>query len=270
MKKLFNYLSVVALLLLCACGGATYITPDNMSVNFPIEGGEENISVDADGSWEIASCPEWIKTEKLDDGLAIKVERNGTGKILEGDILLKGKEGVEVTISVTQATKCTHITASEESVELEKEGGTKTINIDTDGLPQVEAPEGFTASYANGVLTVTAGANDGGKRSGDIKLTADEQSATIAVSQKGNICPRCNGTGKVKCSRCGGRGTIIDGGGGDSGWHACTNCGGKGHVERYTEYDDYLGYPVSEIYKSPGYREGSGKMTCPECGGSGS
>ena len=134
MKKLFNYLSVVALLLLSACGGATYINPDNMSVNFPIEGGEENISVDADGSWEIASCPDWIKTEKQEDVLSIKAERNGTGKILEGDIVLKGKEGVEVTISVTQATKCTHITLSEEAVELDKDGGLKTINIDTDGF----------------------------------------------------------------------------------------------------------------------------------------
>ncbi len=260
MKKTLRLLLGMALLVLCACGGATYINPSSDLINFPIEGGEESINIDADGSWEIASCPEWIKTEKLDDGLAIKVERNGTGKILEGDILLKGKEGVEVTISVTQATKCTHITASEESVELEKEGGTKTINIDTDGLPQVEAPEGFTASYANGVLTVTAGANDGGKRCGDIKLTADEQSATIAVSQKGNICPRCNGTGKVKCTKCGGKGDYFS-----EAWMAifgCSKCGGKGRLEKPGSYEeDWYDY---------GFRRGSGKMTCPECGGSGS
>lgn len=269
MKKLSKILCGLGLLVLCACGGATYINPNSDSVDFSIEGGEESIYIDADGSWEMASCPDWVTTEIQENGLVIKTGPNATGESLQGEIVLKGKEGVEVSIKVTQATKCSHITPAEEAVEFDKDGGTKTVNIDTDGAIQVEAPEGFTASYADGVLSVTAGANDGGKRSGEIVLTADDQSATISVSQQGNICQRCNGTGKVKCSRCGGRGYIIDGGGGDSGWHACTNCGGKGHVERYTEYDDYLGYPVSQTYKSPGYREGSGKMTCPVCGGSG-
>lgn len=54
MNKLSTYLSVVALLVLTACGGATFITPDKDSVNFTIEGGEESINISADGSWEIA------------------------------------------------------------------------------------------------------------------------------------------------------------------------------------------------------------------------
>lgn len=97
MRHLSRILTAMGVLLLSACGGATYIDPNSNTVNFPIEGGEENINIDADDSWEIASCPDWIKTEKQEDGLAIKAERNGAGKILEGDIVLKGKEGVEVT-----------------------------------------------------------------------------------------------------------------------------------------------------------------------------
>ena len=162
MKKLINYLSVAALLLLCACGGATYITPDNMSVNFPIDGGYDNVNIDADGSWEIISCPDWVIADKQENVLSLKTDRNETGKILQGYIVLKGKEGVEISIQVTQATKCTHITPSEETVEFDKEGGTKTVNIDTDGTLQLTVPEGFTASFADGVLTVNAGVNDGG------------------------------------------------------------------------------------------------------------
>ena len=261
MKKLFNYLSVVALLLLCACGGATYINPSTDTVNFPIDGGFDNVNIDADGSWEITSCPDWIIAEKQEEGLSLKTDRNETGKILQGDIVLKGKDGVEISISVTQATKCTHITPAEEMVEFDKEGGSKTINIDTDGSLQVTAPEGFTASFADGVLTVTAGANDGGKRSGDIKLTADEQSATIAVSQKGNMCSKCNGAGKIKCTKCGGKG-YIDRTSYDSYsdmdfgcTYGCSKCGGRGAL--CSDGDD------------GSFRKGSGKMTCPECGGSG-
>ena len=262
MKKLFNYLIVAVLLLLCACGGATYISPDKMTVNFPIDGGFDNVNIDADGSWEITSCPDWIIAEKQEEGLSLKTDRNETGKILQGDIVLKGKDGVEISISVTQATKCTHITPAEEMVEFDKEGGSKTINIDTDGSLQVTAPEGFTASFADGVLTVTAGANDGGKRSGDIKLTADEQSATIAVSQKGNVCPRCNGTGKVKCSKCGGKGYWIHNDGSYPYVVGCGKCGGIG------EGCMSDGYGLRDALQDV-YRLGRGKVSCPECGGSG-
>ena len=257
MKKLSKFLCGMGLLVLCSCGGATYINLSSDLVNFPIEGGEESVNIEADGSWEMASCPDWVTTEVQDSTLVIKTARNETGEIRQGDIVLKGKEGVEVSIKIAQATKCSHITPAEEAVEFDKEGGTKTVNIDTDGAIQVEAPEGFTASYADGVLAVTADANDGGKRSGEISLTADDQSATIAVSQQGNICPRCNGTGKVSCSRCRGRGYI------DTGRDmlvGCSRCGGSGELD----YDYY-----NDSYSSYGYHKGSGRMACPDCGGSG-
>lgn len=266
MKKLSKLLLGMALLVLCACGGATYINTSSDLVNFPIEGGEESINIEADGSWEMVSSPDWVTTEVQENGLVIKTGPNKTGKSLQGDIVLKGKEGVEVSIKVMQATKCSHITPAEESVDFDKEGGTKTVNIDTDGTIQVEAPEGFTATYADGVLSVTAEANDGGKRSGEISLTADDQSATISVSQHGKICPRCKGTGKVKCTKCGGWGyTSI--------WdtkqdYGCRSCGGRGYR------DCHMGPDLSwsgddNFYTSYGFRKGSGRMNCPACGGSG-
>ena len=258
----------MALLVLTACSGATVINTDKEAVDFTIEGGENTVSVSADGRWNVETCPEWATTEIQDSTLVIKTARNETGAVREGYIVLKGKDNVQTVIKVTQAAKCTHINPETDMVEFEKEGGTQTVKIDTDGSPKVEAPEGFTAAYAGGVLTINAPANEGGGKNGEIKLTGDDQSATIAVSQKGNICPTCNGSGKVRCKKCGGRGYIPDGGGGDSGWYGCSSCGGSGYCDRYSEYDDYLGYVVSHIDDSH-YHKGSGKMKCPTCGGSG-
>ena len=259
MKKLFNYLSAMALLMLCACNGATNITLSSDAVNFPIEGGSETVSISADGSWEITSCPDWVVAEKQDSVLSLKTERNETGNVLEGNIVLSGKEGVEVSLKVTQATKCTHITPSEEKVEFDKDGGTETVSIDTDGSLDVTASNGFSASYENGTLTISADANDGGKRKGEIILSADEQTAIIAVSQKGNICPKCNGTGKVRCTKCGGRGWYND----EMGFpvYGCSKCGGRGWVEKPVSYED--------APDEHNFHEGSGKMPCPACGGSG-
>ena len=268
MKKLLNYISVMALLVLTACGGATVINPEKNAVDFTIEGGEEKVDVKADGTWNVKECPEWVTAEIQDSILVIKTARNETGAVREGDIVLAGKGQVQVAIKVTQAAKCTRITPETDKVEFEKEGGTQTVRIDTDGSPQVEAPEGFTATYASGVLTINAPANEAGAKRGEIKLTGDDQSATIAVTQKGNICPTCNGSGKVRCKKCGGRGYIPDGGVGDCGWYGCSSCGGSGYCDRYSEYDDYLGEVVSYIDDSH-YHKGSGKMKCPTCGGSG-
>ena len=253
MKKLLNYISVMALLVLTACGGATVINPEKNAVDFTIEGGEEKVDVKADGTWNVKECPEWVTANIQDSILVIKTARNETGAVREGDIVLAGKGQVQAAIKVTQAAKCTRINPETDKVEFEKEGGTQTVKIDTDGSPKVEAPEGFTATYAGGVLTINAPANEAGGKNGEIKLTGDDQTATIAVSQKGNICPKCNGTGKVNCSKCHGRGKVSYGG--DAEW-GCTKCGGRGYYGEGMEYGDYI-------------VKGSGKMTCPQCGGSG-
>ena len=269
MKKLQSYISVMALLVLTACGGATVINPDKNAVDFTIEGGENTVSVSADGSWKVAECPEWVTTDIQDSTLVIKTARNETGAVREGNIVLTGKENVQAVVKVTQASRCTHITPANDKVEFEKEGGTQTVNIDTDGSPQVEAPEGFTATYAGGVLTINAPANEAGGKNGEIKLTGDGQSATIAVTQKGNICPKCNGTGKVKCSKCGGKGyyysdyTRSD--------YGCKNCGGRGERTQLRGSGWWSGTfeDSGPSYENNGFHKGSGKMKCPQCGGSG-
>lgn len=251
MKKSISFLSVLMLLVLCACNSATTITPDSESVGFTIDGGEQYVNVTADGSWSVADCPGWVKTDAGEGVLTIKTGRNDTGALREGDIVLKGKN-VEARIHVTQAAKCTHITPSSDKVEFGKDGGTQTVNIDTDGIPQVQASEGFTATYANGVLTVTAASNAVGARRGEIKLTCEDQSVTIFASQKGNVCKTCGGSGKLTCPQCHGKGWYpIEAAGGAA---ACERCGG-----RWNGFTD----------DSSDWRDGTGRIKCPDCGGTG-
>lgn len=266
MKKLFYYISVLGLLVLTSCGGATIIKPDKDEVKFTIDGGEQNVNISADGNWDIRDCPEWVTTELQDSVLIIKTAKNETGAIREGNIVITGKEGVEAIIKVIQATKCTHITPDSDKVNFDKEGGTQTVKIDTDGIPQVETPEGFTATYASGLLTITTPSNEENSKNGEIKLTCDDQIAIIAVSQEGNVCPKCNGSGKIKCSKCGGQGYyFIDFVKEDYG---CKKCGGKG--SRHLLMGSDLGWNGNDGgYEDCGFRKGSGKMNCPTCGGTG-
>ena len=240
-------------------GQATFLTPDKKAINFDFNGGYETVIIGADGKWSIADSPEWIKTYNKDGELIINTTYNKTDSVRDGYIKLSGKGDVTATIKVTQTSKCTHITPASDKVKFEKEGGTQTVNIDTDGMPQVEVTDGFSAYYSSGVLTINAPANKKGAKSGKIKLTCNDQSAYINVSQKGNICSKCKGTGKVKCTKCGGRG-IVEGTDEYIGaWfeEGCRKCGGRGYYALWGESSE------SDVHR------GSGKMKCPKCGGRG-
>lgn len=260
MRKSILFLAGLALFLLSSCGGASSISVDKNSVSFAIDGGEENVNVTADGSWSVKDCPDWVKTETQEGVIIIKAERNETGAVREGNIVLQGKSNVEATITVKQFSKCTHITPASDKAEFEKEGGTQTIAIDTDGGNlNIEAPEGFSASYDNGTLSVTAPANEAGSKRGEIKLTCEDQSATIYATQKGNVCQRCGGSGKITCPKCNGKGLV--------------------HVYVAPEMRDIVG-SEQPCEKCGGnwdgttdagsvWRKGSGRIKCPDCGGTG-
>ena len=84
-----------------------------------------------------------------------------TGDGLKFMTSMAGKYEAKASITVKQADVCTRLIASTEKVTIPKEGGTETIDIDTDGGDvKVEATEGVTADYNNGKLTLTAPANE--------------------------------------------------------------------------------------------------------------
>lgn len=268
MKHLFQWSFALILLtvVLGSCKKATFIYSSEQVVQFPKTGGEKQITVSSDGSWNIENCPEWLKVEVKDSILMLNIGLNESGAPREGTLELVGGEA-KASITVKQADVCTRLIASTEKVTFPKEGGTETIIIDTDGGDvKVEAKEGVTAEYNNGKLTLTTPANGGGTINGTVNLTCDEQATTINFTVEGSICPTCNGTGKVKCSKCGGKGSYYsDYVKADFG---CKNCGGRGSIEHYMGPD--LAWNGDDNFQiSYGFRKGSGKMPCPTCGGLG-
>lgn len=103
---------------------------------------------------------------------------------------------------------------------------------------------------------VTAPANQGGTIDGSLAISCDTVNTIVKVTIEGSICPRCNGTGKVKCTKCGGKGWYDRFMMTSSGAiYGCTNCGGYGE---------------EAMVDDPPIHKGSGRMTCPDCGGKGS
>ena len=268
MKRFANIfmLAAVVAVALCSCSKAKSIDVSEDKVVFSIAGGEKSIDVTADGSYDIEGCPEWVTAEVGESVLTISVSENGTGAERDCVINLVG-DNVSVPITITQADKCTHITVSETEVTIPKEGGRKELTIDTDGANIVmEASEGISAELKDGMLVINAPANEGGTINGDIVLSCDTVKTEVKVTLEGSICPTCNGTGKVKCAKCGGRGYFSDHGHHGGVDRGCASCGGGGSKS----YDDgWADMSFTPSYQNHGFRKGSGQMPCPDCGGTG-
>lgn len=250
MKKFMLFAPLLlALVALGSCTKkATVITPQQNEVTFSILGGEIQVPVSADGAIDVQDNPEWLTVEVADSVLVFRAKPNDSGAVRSADVKLTGGDNVEAVIKVTQADQCTHITAMPDEVSIPKEGGSEEIKLETDGGNISVVPsEGINATYENGVIKVTAPANEGGTINGKLTIKCDTVETEVKVTIEGNICQRCSGKGKITCPSCGGKG-----------WRAtsgeptvCLKCGG-----RYGELtqDD---------------RNGSGRVTCPTCGGSG-
>lgn len=257
MKHIINLflVAVCAATLLCSCSKAKSIMVSTDRVAFAKTGGEKSITVTADGPYDIKDCPDWLKAEARESELVLTAEQNNTGAMRECAIKLVG-DNIEVPVFVSQADKCTFITPSELEITFPKEGGTKEITIDTDGASVAVDCSDFAGSLEGKLegnkLMVNCPANDGGSKNDAIKLSCDEITNVIMATIEGSICPRCKGTGKVTCSKCGGRGFYF---GGDMPV-GCGRCGGSG----------YISLPN---YPPMGGKKGSGKMACPDCGGAG-
>ena len=258
MKRLsyIIFMAVCATTLLCSCSKAKSIMVSTDRVAFAITGGEKSITVTADGPYDIKDCPDWLKAEARESELVLTAEQNNTGAMRECAIKLVG-DNIEVQVFVSQADKCTFITPSELEITFPKEGGSKEITIDTDGASVAVDCSDFAGSLEGKIegnkLMVNCPANDGGSKNGAIKLSCDEITNVIMVTIEGSICPRCKGTGKVKCKKCGGSGKYWVDEFPNPYQVGCKSCGGGGSAGEW----------------GGGIRRGSGQMPCPDCGGAG-
>ncbi len=262
MKQFLNILALAmcTAALLCSCSKAKKIEVSEDYVTFAINGGEKTIDVTADGKYDIEDCPEWVKAVADESSLTLIVEKNTTGALREGVIRLVGND-VEKSITVRQADKCTYIRVSEDNVTIPKEGGEATLKLDTDGGNlTMNCPEGIEAVLKGRTLTISAHANQGGAIKGDLTISCENVSTTVKVTVEGVICSTCNGTGTITCTACGGRGYTEVTSRGDDRWfsedYGCKKCGG-------------YGYQSSEGYIGEYMKKGSGRITCPDCGGTG-
>lgn len=259
MNRVTMIMAVCAMMMgFAACDNASYLSANMQEIESNQEASEGVLTLSSDGKkFEIAHSPEWITVNLADSVLSYNIVANDTHEV-RSDSIVVTCGGMSLCIPVTQNVKATYLKVDQESVSFEKEGGSQTVAIDTDGGNiTTEVTGDITASVEGKTLSISAAANDGGSKSGEVTVKCDEFSAKVKVTVKGSMCARCKGTGKIKCPACGGSGSQFVSSGGECGPIGCNRCGGRlvmrGGGPRGVDL----------------YSDGTGRINCPDCKGAG-
>ncbi len=248
-------LFAIALIALSGCKKATYLKSDTSELTIPISGQCDTITLQSDvNEFILESAPEWVETNLNDSILIVKVGANDAKAERKGDIAVKNGD-LTLKIPVTQQFKATYLNLPDgKTLKLGKEGGTVSIPVESDGVISIENGDDLNLSVQDGKLTLTASKNDGKTIKKKVKLVADDFTEDVEVILEGSVCTKCNGTGKIRCNKCGGKGYLEQYCPGMV-LFGCNNCGGSGVNTGHGTVGDM--------------RKGSGKITCPECKGKG-
>lgn len=204
----------------------TYLTFNTEAVVFSKGGGSEYVSIDYDGViWEVTYSPYWIDCSESGDNLILIASSNATGETREDHITVKSGKIVS-QLPVGQLAAATYLNVNPTSVNVDREGKTVFIAIESDGVTQDITYPGDICSVDTDVpggFNVSFDYNGGVSRSGTITVKEDNRQASISVHQTGD-CRYCNGNGKNSCPYCFGTGSI------GFGYFStiCTACGGSG------------------------------------------
>ena len=132
----------------------SYITPATTFLTFNGGGGSQTINVSSNVLWKATSSASWVKTETATDGrtLTISVEENPSDVSRTAIVTLSSASGVTSSVNITQSPA--DVTGSTETLEFGKEGGSKSISINSEAT--------WEAKTSDSWITVTPLSGDAG------------------------------------------------------------------------------------------------------------
>ena len=163
--------------------------------------------------------------DEHDKEFELSFNPNTSGSIRQGTITVQSGN-LLAQVELSQNANATFIKPSVSVLKFEKNGGRKTVKVETDGTKwTVEYPKFLDVETSGDGFTVDASTNDGDYRQGIVTITEDNVRTSIPFQQAGK-CPNCHGQGSMTCTICGGAGSTGYG----MYYMQCGWCGGRGSI----------------------------------------
>ena len=224
--KYIYVLFFLSILLFAGCKKATYLTSKVENVKISKEGGTDTIILSYDaGKCKIVTQPDWVELNLKDSILIIQSGQNVELNVRSGNIVIENGD-LKLSLPIKQLSSATYLAFSEQTITIPKDGSSVELDVDTDGSNVIlEGVENVTAEYKDGKVFFSGKGNNGKERRTKGFLVADTIRRPVMIIEKGVLCYVCNGSGRVKCSRCGGSGETV------FPYDICYVCNGSGKVK---------------------------------------
>lgn len=212
-------------------GYASYLRVSNDDIYLTANGGTSSISINTDGIFVVSTAPaSWVSTSINGKTLNLECSENAG---IARDCYLILKSGTKtLRLDITQAGKsATRLDVSTSDVEFSADGGSRTIEIYTDGECSISTqPESWAHATINGnSISLRVDENPGTKRTDYFVIKSGSYTERINISQAGKSATRLSvSTDNVSFSSSGGSRTITVSTDGE--WRISTETNSWGHT----------------------------------------
>lgn len=192
-------------------GYASLLSVSNDDIYLPANGGRSSISINTDGIFAVSTAPaSWVTTSV--NGKTLNLECGENSGIARSSYLILKSGTKTLRLDITQAGKsATRLDVSTSDVEFSANGGSRTIEIYTDGECQISTqPESWAHATINGnSISLSIDANPGTKRIDYFVIKSGSYTERINISQAGKQASFLNPSQtNISVSHSGGTRTI--------------------------------------------------------------
>lgn len=212
-------------------GYASHLSVSNDDIYLTANGGKSSITVNTDGIFEVSTAPaSWVSTSV--NGKTLNLECGENTGIARNSYLILKSGTKTLRLDITQAGKsATRLDVSSSDVEFSADGGSRTIDIYTDGECRISTqPESWANVTINGnTISLSVNENQGTKRSDYFVIKSGSYERRINISQAGKTATLLNvSSDNLSFSYSGGTRTITVSTDGE--WQIGMGTAGWGHT----------------------------------------
>ena len=212
-------------------GYASHLSVSNDDVYLTANGGNTSISINTDGIFAVSTAPaSWVSTSI--NGKTLNLAYSDNSGTVRNSYLIISSGSKSKRINITQAGKsATRLDLSTYNVEFNANGGSRTIEIYTDGECKISTqPESWAnATISGNSISLRVNENPGTKRSDYFVIKSGSYEKRINISQAGKTATHLNvSSDNISYSYSGGTRTITVSTDGE--WQISTGTAGWGHT----------------------------------------
>lgn len=212
-------------------GYATHLSTSNDDIYLSANGGKETVTINTDGIFAVSTAPaSWVTTSVNGKTLNLEYKEN-SGTVRSSYLIIKSGTKSQ-RLNITQAGKsATRLDVSTTSISFDADGGSRTIEVYTDGEYRIStAPASWgSATISGSSISLRVGENPGTSRTDYFVIKSGTYEKRISITQAGKSATRLNVSSEsLSFSSSGGSRTITVSTDGE--WKISTGTNSWGHT----------------------------------------